>query len=242
MANKGGRTTVKRQLAPVFWDINRKQGRFILRTHPGTHSKKYSYSLGVLLRDILKVTKNMHEAKKIVDAGKVKVDNVIRYNIHFAIGLMDTIELISSQKIYRLVPKNSLLLDPIEINDNEKILKLLKIKTKNIIKGNKIQYGFHDGKTILSESSYSVGDTCLVKVPELEIIATLKLQSDSLAILTRGDNAGSLGKIQEIKEGTFSLPKRVIMSVDSRLLEIPIDMIMVVSDPNDNNPKIKVNE
>jgi hypothetical protein len=25
-------------------------------------------------------------------------------------------------------------------------------------------------------------------------------------------------------------------------LEIPIDMIMVVSDPNDNNPKIKVNE
>ena len=242
MANKGGRTTVKRQLAPVFWDINRKQGRFILRTHPGTHSKKYSYSLGVLLRDILKVTKNMHEAKKIVDAGKVKVDNVIRYNIHFAIGLMDTIELISSQKIYRLVPKNSLLLDPIEINDNEKLLKLLKIKTKNIIKGNKIQYGFHDGKTILSESSYSVGDTCLVKVPELEIIATLKLQSDSLAILTRGDNAGSIGKIQEIKEGTFSLPKRVIMSVDSRLLEIPIDMIMVVSDPNDNNPKIKVNE
>jgi len=60
--------------------------------------------------------------------------------------------------------------------------------------------------------------------------------------LTRGDNAGSIGKIQEIKEGTFSLPKRVIMSVDSRLLEIPIDMIMVVSDPNDNNPKIKVNE
>ena len=242
MANKGGRTTVKRQLAPVFWDINRKQGRFILRTHPGTHSKKYSYSLGVLLRDILKVTKNMHEAKKIVDAGKVKVDNVIRYNIHFAIGLMDTIELISSQKIYRLVPKNSLLLDPIEINDNEKILKLLKIKTKNIIKGNKIQYGFHDGKTILSESIYSVGDTCLVKVPELEIIATLKLQSDSLAILTRGDNAGSIGKIQEIKEGTFSLPKRVIMSVDSRLLEIPIDMIMVVSEPNNNNPKIKVND
>jgi small subunit ribosomal protein S4e len=242
MANKGGRTTTKRQLAPVFWDINRKQGRFILRTHPGTHSKKYAYSLGVLLRDVLKVTKNMHEAKKIVDAGKVKVDNVIRYNVNFAIGLMDTIELVSSQKVYRLLPKNSLLLYPIEINDNEKTLKLLKIKTKNINKGNKIQYGFHDGKTILSEAIYSVGDTCLVKIPELEIIDTLKLQSDCLAILTRGDNAGNIGKIQEIKEGTFSLPKRVIIRVDSRLLEIPIDMIMVVSEPNDNNPKIKVNE
>jgi small subunit ribosomal protein S4e len=242
MANKGGRTTAKRQVAPVFWDINRKQGRFILRTHPGTHSKKYAYSLGVILRDILKVTTTMHEAKKIVDAGKVKVDNVIRYNVHFPIGLMDTVELVPSQKVYRFVPKNSLLLYPIEINDNEKLLKLVKIKTKNIIKGNKIQYGFHDGKTVISEGIYSVGDSCLVKVPELEIIDTLKLQSDSLAILTRGDNAGSMGKIEEIKEGTFSLPKRAIIRVDSRLLEIPIDMIMVVSEPNGNNPKIKVNE
>ena len=240
MANKGGRTTVKRQLAPVFWDIHRKQGRFIVRTHPGTHAKKYAYSIGVILRDVLKVTKNMHEAKKIVNAGKVKIDNIIRYNVNFAVGLMDTIELVSSQqKVYRLVPSKSLLLSPIEISDNEKTLKLLKIKNKSIIKGNKIQYGFHDGKTVISETIYSVGDTCLVKVPELEIIETLKLQSDCLAILTRGDNAGSIGKIQEIKEGTFSLPKRVIISVDSRLLEIPIDMIMVISE-RDNNPKIKV--
>jgi small subunit ribosomal protein S4e len=239
MANKGGRTTVKRQLAPVFWDINRKQGRFIIRTYPGTHAKKYAYSIGVILRDVLKVTKNMHEAKKIVNAGKVKIDNIIRYNVNFAVGLMDTIELVSSQqKVYRLVPRKSLLY-PIEISDNEKTLKLLKIKNKSIIKGNKIQYGFHDGKTIISEAIYSVGDTCLVKVPELEIIETLKLQSDCLAILTRGDNAGSIGKIQEIKEGTFSLPKRVIISVESRLLEIPIDMIMVISE-GDNNPKIKV--
>jgi small subunit ribosomal protein S4e len=242
MANKGGRTTVKRQLAPVFWDINRKEGRFIVRTDPGTHAKKYAYSIGVILRDVLKVTKNMHEAKKIVNAGKVKVDNVIRYDVNFAVGLMDTIELVSSQqKVYRLVPRNSLLLFPIEISDNEKTLKLVKIKTKNIIKGGKIQYGFHDGKTVISEDLYSVGDTCLIKVPELEIIQTLKLQSDCLAILTRGDNAGSIGKIQEIKEGTFSLPKRVIISVDSRLLEIPIDMIMVISERDNNNPMIKVN-
>jgi ribosomal protein S4E len=47
MANKGGRTTVKRQLAPVFWDIHRKQGRFIVRTHPGTHAKKNTHILSV---------------------------------------------------------------------------------------------------------------------------------------------------------------------------------------------------
>src|SRR5918993_837884 len=195
MAKKGGRTTVKRQLAPTFWDINRKEGRFIQRIHPGSHSQKHAYPLGTILRDVLKVAKTMHEAKKIVDGGKVKVDNVLRYNINFAVGLMDTIELIPSKQSYRFVPKNSLLLHPIEITEEEKAIKLVKIKTKNIVKGNKIQYTFHDGKT---------------------------------------------GKIQEIKEGTFSLPKRVVILVESRILEIPIDAIMVISESNENNPKIKV--
>ena len=240
MAKKGGRTTVKRQLAPTFWDINRKEGRFIQRIHPGSHSQKHAYPLGTILRDVLKVAKTMHEAKKIVDEGKVKVDNVIRYNVNFAVGLMDTIELIPSKQFYRFVPKNSLLLYPIEIEEDEKALKLVKIKTKKIVKGNKIQYSYHDGRTVLSDNIYSVGDTCLVKLPEIENIQHLKLEKDCLAILTRGDNAGKIGKIQEIKEGTFSLPRRVVILVESRILEIPIDMIMVISESNENSPKIKV--
>ena len=240
MAKKGGRSTIKRQLAPTFWDINRKEGRFIQRIHPGSHSQKYAYPLGTILRDVLKVAKTMHEAKKIVDEGKVKVDNVMRYNVNFAVGLMDTIELIPSQQFYRFVPKNSLLLIPIEITEDEKAIKLVKIKTKNIVKGNKIQYTFHDGKTVLSDNIYSVGDTCLIKLPELETIQYLKLETDCLVIITRGENAGKIGKIQEIKEGTFSLPKRVVILVESRILEIPIDALIVISESNENNPKIKV--
>jgi len=240
MTKKGGRTTVKRQVAPYFWDIKRKEGRFIQRTTPGAHSQKFSYPIGTILRDVLKVAKTMHESKKIIDGGNIKVDNIIRYNINFAVGLMDTVELIPSQQYYRFVPKNSLLLYPIEISEDEKSLKLVKIKTKNIIKGNKIQYGFHDGKTILSDNNYSVGDTCLIKIPELEIIEHLKLEIGCIVILVRGENAGKIGKIQEIKEGTFSLPKRIVVLVESRILEIPIDAIMIISKSDENNPKIKV--
>ena len=103
-----------------------------------------------------------------------------------------------------------------------------------------MQYSYHDGKTVLSDNIYSVGDTCLVKLPEIETIQYLKLEKDCLAILTRGDNAGKIGKIQEIKEGTFSLPRRAVILVESRILEIPIDMIMVISESNENSPKIKV--
>jgi small subunit ribosomal protein S4e len=240
MAKKGGRTTVKRQSAPTFWDINRKDGRFIQRIHPGTHAQKYAYPIGTILRDAIKIAKTMHEAKKIIDDGKVRVDNVIRYNLNFPVGLMDTVELIPAHQFFRFVPKNSLLLHPLEINEEEKALKLVKIRAKNIVKGNKIQYSFHDGKTILSDNIYSVGDTCLIKLPELEIVDYLKLETNCLAILTRGENAGKIGKIQEIKEGTFSLPKRVTILVESRTLEIPIDAIMVISGSNEEIPKLKV--
>ena len=66
MAKKGGDKRTKRQLAPAFWDIKRKEGQFIVRTNPGGHAKVQSYPLGILLRDILKVVKTMNEAEKIL--------------------------------------------------------------------------------------------------------------------------------------------------------------------------------
>jgi small subunit ribosomal protein S4e len=239
MGKKGGQTTIKRQSAPLFWDIKRKEGRFIPKIHPGTHSKDHAYALGVLLRDVLKVVQNSKEGKNILNDGKIRVDNVPRYNPNFAVGLMDTIELIPSKQVFRLVPKDSSLLHPIEINEDEKHFKLVKIIRKNIVKGNKIQYGFHDGKTKISENMLQVGDTCLLKTPELEIAEHLKLSNNSLILITRGDNAGKIGRVQEIKEGTFSLPKRVIASFESKNLEIPIEMIMVIGNENEN-PRIKV--
>ena len=61
MANKGGYTRLKRQMAPNFWKIERKQSRFVLKVHPGPHSKSTAYPLGVVLRDILKV--RQHNAR-----------------------------------------------------------------------------------------------------------------------------------------------------------------------------------
>ena len=47
-----------------------------------------------------------------------------------------------------MVPKNSELLSPITTDEAEKGLKLVKIASKTIIKGNKIQYSFHDSRTL----------------------------------------------------------------------------------------------
>jgi len=181
----------------------------------------------------------MHEAKKVLNAGKIKIDNVPRYSHNFPVGLMDIIELIPSKQFYRLVPKNSELLFPIAINENEKNLKLVKVIRKNIVRGNKIQYGFHDGKTLLSEKELKIGDSCLLKLPELEILEIFTLTENSLILIIRGDNSGKIGRVNEIKQGTFSLPKRVIASFESKTLEIPLDMIMIIGNEN-QEPRIIV--
>ena len=45
MANKGGYTRLKRQMAPKFWKIERKHSRFVLKVHPGPHSKSTCLSI-----------------------------------------------------------------------------------------------------------------------------------------------------------------------------------------------------
>lgn len=239
MAKKGGDTTVKRQRAPSFWKVRRKHGQFVVRARPGPHPKAVCYPLGILLRDVLSVGQTMDEVKGILNDGKVSVDGVVRRAIGWPVGLMDTIELIPLSQTFRLVPKNRNLLVPVLLSkQSEKSLKLLRVTLKKTIKGNKTQYGFHDGMTLVLTEQYSVGDTCLVDLSNKQIKSHMILKKDSIVLVTKGENAGAIGKIEEIREGLFSLPKRTVVSFGDRSVEIPVQMVMSVGD---TEPIIQVN-
>lgn len=176
MGKKGRDTRVKRQMAPSFWSIKRKEGRFILNTRAGAHSKKSAYPLGIILRDILKVADTMYECEKIVKSGNIRIDGIIVRNVAHAIGLMDIIELVPTAQSFRIVPKDSELLVPVDIPDNEKAVKLLKVIRKSKLNTSLYQYGFHDGKTFRSEQEFSVGDTCLVTLPNKSVVNHIKFE------------------------------------------------------------------
>lgn len=238
MGKKGGDTRVKRQMAPTFWDIRRKQSQFVVRVKPGPHPKNRSYPLGMILRDALRVASTMHEAKRIINDGKIKVDGSTRKDVNFAVGLMDVIELVPANQSFRMVPKDSELLMPVAIDANEKSVKLAKVTSKVTIKGKKIQYGFHDGKTLISDQDLTVGDTCVIQLPKINIINHIKFEVGTLALITTGENAGNIGKIEDIRDGVFSLPKRAIVSFAERSVELPVEMVMAVGK---DHPLIKVN-
>jgi ribosomal protein S4E len=167
MGSIAGSKKLKRQMAPTFWGINRKDKRFVITVRPGSHPKSNSIPSAVLLRDTIKKVKTLREAKSSIYSGKIKVDGIIQKSLHHSIGLMDVVELEGTTDVYRLIP-------------------------------------------------------------EQKILDVIKFEKDSQVIVTRGINAGRIGIINEIKQGTFTLPKRINLLIDDNTVEIPANITMVV--------------
>ena len=228
MVKIAGSKKLKRQMAPLFWGITRKDKRFVVTVRPGSHGKNVSIPSAVFLRDMLKTVNTLREAKFAIYGGKVTVDGVKRKSLHHGIGLMDVIELDGLKEVYRLVPKDGTLLQPIIIKAEEKSKKLVRVKSKVSIKHGKTQIGFHDGRSLVDETKVNVGDTCILQVPEQKILDVIKLEKGVLGLIISGANAGKIGSISEVKEGTFVLPKRVSFKLEDREIEIPAGMIMPI--------------
>jgi small subunit ribosomal protein S4e len=236
MGKKGGDTRVKRQASPNFWAIKRKESQFVIKVRPGPHPKSRAYPLGMVLRDLLNFADTAHEADRILKLDNVKVDGIVRRDSNYSVGLMDVLEL-SNGQAYRLIPKNSALLAPVAIDEAEKAMKPVKVRSKTIIKEGRIQYGFHDSKTIISDQKLRVGDTCIIDLPKVRIRNNIPFENGSKALVITGENAGRVGTIDDIKDGIFSLPKRALVSFDDKSVELPVEMVMVVGV---DRPVIKV--
>ena len=228
MGSIAGSKKLKRQMAPMFWRINRKEKRFVITVKPGSHPKNNSIPTAVLLRDTLNIVKTLREAKSSIYGGKVKVDGVIQKSLHHPIGLMDVVELAGTTEVYRLVPNNGQILVPIKINSDEKSKKLVKVKSKTTNKGGKTQLGFHDGRSMITDMDINVNDSCLLQIPEQKILDVIKFEKKSQVIIIKGINSGHIGTINEIKVGTFTLPKRISLFINDKTMEIPANMTMVI--------------
>lgn len=228
MVSISGSKKLKRQMAPTYWGITRKDKRFVVTSRPGPHPKGRCIPSAVLLRDTLGIVKTLREAKWAIYSGRVRVDGAVRKSLHHGAGLMDVVSLEGVPSSYRLVPKKGALLHPRPIPESEADRKLCKVTSKCTIKGGRMQLGFHDGRTVITETAAGVGDTCVMRVPSQEILEVVKMKEGAAVLVTGGANAGSTGKIKALIDGTFSLPKRALVSLEGREIEIQTANLMVV--------------
>ncbi len=215
MGKKGGSRHLKRYPAPVAYPIERKTHKFTIRPMPGAHPKDESIPLGIVVREILGHAKRYREVKTIIARKKILIDRrPIRYH-QFTVGLMDIIEIPDTGERYRLIPyhgRRKYRLQP--ITEDETTWKLCQIKNKKIIKGGKLSFGLHDGRTIvinpndenpekisanISSNEIRPMDTVKISIPDQKILEHYPFQENNYAIIAKGSNIGIHGTIIHIE-------------------------------------------
>jgi small subunit ribosomal protein S4e len=228
MGKKGGRNKLKRVAAPRSWDIPRKGTRFVYKPTPGTHPIASSYPLGVVIRDLASLAERGREIKMVVKTAKVLVDGTRKSTPSFPVGLFNVVSVPSEGLSFRLVPSPKGL-RLAKLADSEADRKLCSVSSKTKVRGGHIQYGLHDGRSILDDAlNLSPGDAVLIQVPSQKVLGKVKLAKESLGLVLTGDRAGQLGKILDVKKGTISRERMVKISLPSGEAEIPSRLVFPV--------------
>ncbi|VUZ95717.1 40S ribosomal protein S4, putative [Plasmodium vivax] len=100
---KGIKKHMKRVNAPSHWMLNKMGGQYAPKTSSGPHRLIESIPLVILLRNRLKYALTFDEVKMILIQKIVKVDNKIRTDCTFPVGLMDVIHITKSNEYFRLL-------------------------------------------------------------------------------------------------------------------------------------------
>lgn len=225
MAKRGGKNRLKRLAAPLTYKLPRKYYKWVINVVPGPHSRDMAVPVGVFLRDILGIAKNLREVKYILRKGYVKVDhkNVIDYK--YPIGLMDIVELVVTRRFFRILPGKSSPLEPHEITGkNEYYIKPLLVKNKVMISGGRIQLTSHDGRNFVldTEDKLSLikpGDTIIYDFKKRRIKDYIRFERNTLALVYWGSKRGFVGRVREIRKPNPLKPKVVTLEADGEVIE-----------------------
>ncbi|HLC10920.1 MAG: hypothetical protein AUI93_02090 [Crenarchaeota archaeon 13_1_40CM_3_52_10] len=236
MARKFGPRQLKREPSPGFWPIHRKEHTWAPRTHPGPHAREKSLPLMVIVRESLGLANIAKEAIRIIGQGKVKVDGVVRRDRRFPVGLMDIVQIEGIPQVYRALPRpnRGLVLSPAQ--DKEAGYKICKIVGKQNVPGGKLQYSFHDGRTLLTGAKdarpgaeeLAVGGAVQLSFPVQKIVKYVPFQVGALGLVIDGRNQGYYGKITSITPGTYARRKIVRIETGAEGFETPADYVIPV--------------
>jgi small subunit ribosomal protein S4e len=138
----------------------------------------------------------------------VKVDNKIRKDGKFPVGIMDVLSVPKTNEHYRFLHDVKGRFTLIKIKDNEAKFKLLKVKSKYVGQ-NKIPYIVtHDGRTIrYPHPEINEGDTLKFDLEKNSIIEWYTNEPGHLAYITGGNNVGRVATILHVERhlGSFDI-------------------------------------
>jgi len=240
LGKMGGSRHLKREMAPKFWPIHRKEFQWTAKPNAGPHPIDRCIPLVLVLREMLHYAKTEKEAKQIISQGKIRVDGKIRRDEFFPAGLMDVISISDSGKHFRLLPsEKGLTLHPID--EAEADFKLCRVENKNTIKNGHVQLDLHDGRNLVirvndprnpEEDTYHTLDILKIRLEDQLILEHLKMSEGTLAMFIDGENVGKYGKIVSISESGLKRRKSLVTIEDENgeKYQTIMDYVFVIGD------------
>src|SRR3989344_634946 len=184
-----------------------------------SHNLKNSVPLLILLRDLLKIVKNRKEAKKIINLGKVKINDKKIKNEKFSLGLFDNLSL--ENKNFKVIFKNKKF-NLKEISEKEAEEKISKVIGKKILKKGKTQINLQDGRNYLTKEKVKVGDSVVINLKENKIKEMLPFKASSKILFTKGKYLGAEGVVEKI-DG-----KNIEVKIGKEKINSRMDNLMVI--------------
>lgn len=219
---------LKRIATPQTWGIGRKTHKLIVR--PFGYFKS-ALPVSLILREFLHLTESRLETKRIINSKKISVDGKTVKNDKLPAGIMSVLDVKGSDS-FRVLLNNRGKLFLKKLDTKESSIKLCKIISKTTLKGGKLQLGFHDGRTIVTDDKNAkINDTVVFKIPEFKTQSVLKLGKNANVYLTGGSNVGKVGVVENVSNS-------VIVKIDKNVVETAKENIFVIGE---GSPVITVN-
>jgi len=188
-----------------------------------------SIPLDLLIRNLLKYAKTKKEIKKILNKGEILIDNKVRKDHRFPVGILDIITIKSLNENYRLLfnKKGKFIIH--KIKKEESLIKPKKITGKKILKNKKIQINFYDGTNrIVDKNIYKVSDTLVINLSKGEIIDCLKFEKGNLIYITKGNKISSMGVLNSLIKSKDSKESRIIYTKGKEKYETSKEYAFVI--------------
>jgi small subunit ribosomal protein S4e len=214
----------KRNEMPTSWPLPRKEKRKRFISVP-SHSYNKGISLLFILRDILKIARTRKEVRYMTLNGFVKVNNKIRKDEDFPLGVLDVISLEKSSKNYRLEIVNKKFVLK-EVSDKEASKKIVKISGKKVLSSKSIQMNLSDGQNILTKEKFSVGDSVVLNTKENKVDKILPLKEGAKIEVVAGKHAGEKGKLLKFIE--LSRGRDYVIKLEDKEVSLPFKAILVI--------------
>jgi small subunit ribosomal protein S4e len=114
--------------------------------------------------------------------------------------LFDTLTIVPSKKNYRIIfnEKGKFALEEISEEDAEK--KISKIINKKILNGKKIQINLSDGRNLLYDGKFNIGDSAILNLKNKKIEKIIPLKEGSQVIIYSGKHSGKKGIVEKIEK------------------------------------------